>query len=98
MLVCTTVSHSDSAFEHFAQLAPENSSIRYFVSAALASLAPKPENSDDVADVQQFFKSKDVSRFTMALEQACDRLTARKNWYDKQKDEIVDWMTVNNEK
>ncbi|KAG9085108.1 Aminopeptidase 2 mitochondrial [Ceratobasidium sp. UAMH 11750] len=65
-----------------------NFSLSYLVKYGFDSFSSEA----DAQDVENFFKSKDTSKFNLALAQTLDSIRASAKWLNRSKDDVTQWL------
>ncbi|KAH7342157.1 peptidase family M1-domain-containing protein [Rhizoctonia solani] len=76
-------------YEKLAKRFEGNFSFLYLVQYALDSFSTEK----DAQEVEEFFKDKDVSRFSMAYAQTLETIRANSKWLERSRDDVAHWLS-----
>ncbi|CAE6458236.1 unnamed protein product [Rhizoctonia solani] len=66
-----------------------NFSFRYLVEYAFDGFSTEK----DAQQIEEFFKDKDISRFSMAYAQTIETIRANAKWLDRSRSDVADWLS-----
>jgi len=76
-------------YDAFSKRFATNSNLPYFVATCFNGLSTQA----DYNDIQEFFKDKDTSRYSMALAQTLETIRVRVNYIERSTPDLLDWLT-----
>jgi len=80
----------DNFDEFFKRLEGNNFSLGNLIKISFHLLTTEK----DAAQVEEFFKTKDVSKYNLALAQALDKVRANATWIERDAKDVADWLEI----